>query len=161
MSIISRYIETYDIIQIMNEQTLAFIEQMELFGYDTGMPRSLARVIGFLLVCEPAAQSAKDIQDTLNLSAGAVSNTLAALRASGMVRPVSVPGVRSMLYEMDSTSWKRNAARRLKASTRALEIAEQGLELQPGNDRLKAMHRLYEVFDIGADALIAKLESIE
>jgi len=139
----------------------AFIEQMELFGHDTGMPRSLARVIGFLLVCEPAAQSAKNLQDTLSLSAGAVSNTLAALRASGMVRPVSVPGVRSMLYEMDSTSWKRNAARRLKASTRAVKIAEQGLEFQPNNERLKAMHHLYEVFDVEADALIAKLEAIE
>ena len=125
----------------MDEKISAFIEQMELFGHDTGMPRSFARVIGFLLVCEPARQSAKDIQEALSLSTGAVSNTLAALRASGMVRPVSTPGVRSMLYEMDSTGWKRNAARRIKASTRALEIAEQGLQLQPDLHAAAARHR--------------------
>ena len=145
----------------MNEKMSAFIEQMELFGHTTGMPRSLARVIGYLLICEPAVQSAKDIQEALSLSAGAVSNAIATLRASGMVRPVSTPGVRSMLYEMDSTSWRRNAAQRIKASTRALEIAEHGLQLQPDNSRLLAMHRLYEVFNTEADALIAKLEAIE
>lgn len=161
MSNVSRKSEICDILLIINTNESAFIEQMEIFGHDTGMPRSLARVIGYLLICSPAAQSAKDIQAALHLSAGAVSNALAALRASGMVRPVSRPDVRSMLYEMDSTSWKRNAARRIKVSGRALEIAEQGLQLQPDNDRLIAMHRLYEVFNTEADALIAKLEAIE
>ena len=145
----------------MDKKESAFIEQMELFGHDTGMPRSLARVIGYLLISDPATQSAKDIQEALHLSAGAVSNALAALRASGMVRPVSMPGIRSMLYEMDSASWKRNAARRIKVSSRALEIADQGLQLQPNNDRLLAMRRLYEVFSAEADTLIAKLEAIE
>lgn len=145
----------------MDTQLLGFIEQMELFGHQTGMPRSLARVIGYLLICEPAAQSAKDIQEALKLSTGAVSNALAALRSSGMVRPVSVPGVRSMLYEINSNSWKHNATRRLKASSHALAIANQGLQIQPDNDRIKAMQRLYEVFDQEAGILIAKLDAME
>lgn len=149
------------IIRDMNSALLAFIEQMELFGHETGMPRSLARVIGYLLVCEPAAQSAKDIQQALKLSAGAVSNALAALRSSGMVQSVSVPGVRSMLYELNANSWKNNAIRRLQASSRALDIANRGLQIQPDNVRLKAMHHLYEVFDQQAGLLIAKLEEIE
>jgi DNA-binding transcriptional regulator GbsR (MarR family) len=150
-----------DIITFMDKESLAFIEKMELFWHDAGMPRSLARVIGYLLICEPVAQSAKDIREVLKLSTGAVSNALAILRSSGMVRPVSVPGVRSMLYEIDSNSWKRNAIQRLKASSQALEVAGEGLRLKPGNDRIKAMYRLYEVFDREAEVLIAKLEEIE
>ncbi|HSW77294.1 MAG TPA: hypothetical protein VLG36_00670 [Candidatus Chromulinivoraceae bacterium] len=145
----------------MDKESLAFIEKMELFGHATGMPRSLARVIGYLLICEPVTQSAKDIQETLKLSTGTVSNVLAVLRSSGMARPVSVPGMRSMLYEIDSSSWKRNAIHRLKASSQALEVAGEGLQLKPGNDRVRAMYRLYEVFDREADVLIAKLEEIK
>ncbi|HSW77575.1 MAG TPA: hypothetical protein VLG36_02150 [Candidatus Chromulinivoraceae bacterium] len=90
----------------MNKESLAFIEKVGIFGAQNGTPRSVSRIIGYLLICEPAAQSAKQIQEGLHLSAGAVSNALSLLKRAGMIRPVSIGGTRSLLYEIDPKSWK-------------------------------------------------------
>ncbi|HSW78036.1 MAG TPA: hypothetical protein VLG36_04520 [Candidatus Chromulinivoraceae bacterium] len=145
----------------MDKASLAFIETMGIFGAENGTPRSIYRIIGYLLICEPAAQSAKEIQDTLKLSAGAVSNALNLLRKSGMIRPISISGTRSLLYEIDPRSWKRTLEQRLRIIPDTLQIIDSGLDLRPKNDRLLLMRKVYGIYEEETVSLLEKLDKIK
>lgn len=58
-----------------------FVEDMGGLVLVHGAPRALMRVLGWMVVCEPAEQTATDVQDTLGLSAGSVSTAVCASSA--------------------------------------------------------------------------------
>ena len=45
----------------MTPENSRFIERMGAFGVQGGLPRSAARILGYLSICEPARQSAEEI----------------------------------------------------------------------------------------------------
>src|SRR4029078_7351574 len=70
----------------MTDGESAFVEEMGqvLAGY--GMTPMAGRVWGWLLICDPAEQTAADLADALGASRGAMSGTARALRTAGMIR---------------------------------------------------------------------------
>lgn len=142
----------------MDQPTANFIEQMGLFGLENGLPRSVARVMGYMLVCQPAHQSALEIRTELALSAGAVSNALGLLQRAGLVRRIAISNQRQLHYEIDGDGWYRAIAQRFQSLSRAIELAQEGLLLDPDNTRLKAMRDVYGSFNNEIAAIVAKLE---
>lgn len=145
----------------MNKDHREFVEQVGIFGATNGSQRSVARITGYLLVCDPTAQSAKQIQDALQLSAGAVNNALKLLRNSGIIRPVALPGTRSLLYELDPHSWKRTLEERLRIVPDTLAMVEIGLKLMPNNERLLLIRRVYRLLKKEITPLLKKLDAIK
>lgn len=143
---------------MQDDAVRAFVENTGFFGLENGIPRSVARVMGYMLICEPAQQSAPDICNELQMSAGAVSNALMLLQRVGLVKRASVPGKRKLYYEIDENGWYRAIEQRLKSIPKAITLAETGLQISPTNSRLQAMKRTYAAFDQELAAIIAKLK---
>ncbi len=108
---------------------------MEFWGFKRGMGRIWA-----LLYTSPRTLTAAEIADELQMSAGAVSMTLAELGKWGVVRRSWVPGDRRDFYEAETSVWKlvsrvvrerelalvREASESFAAADRALQAASQG-----------------------------------
>jgi DNA-binding transcriptional regulator GbsR (MarR family) len=124
----------------------AFVEKFGLFIAEMGLPPSIARVIGLLLVCEPRYRSAEDIQLQLKLSSGSVSTALFMLQQMGLVHKVTFPEDRRFYYELDPDCWQKLIETRRRQMERGVQLASEGLKISD-NTRLKDMRRLYETFE--------------
>jgi DNA-binding transcriptional regulator GbsR (MarR family) len=139
----------------------AFIEKVGLFGVESGMQRSLARVMGLLLVCEPAHQSAEQIATKLQLSTGAVSNAVNVLQQAMLVKRVTFPNERKYYYEFDPQGWKHSLVARLKTVPHGIVLAEEGLEFSHNNQRLEKMRDFYIALNAEVEALMKRLDDIQ
>lgn len=139
----------------------AFIEKMGIFGIESGMPRSVARVIGYLLVCEPTYQSAEKIAADLQLSAGAVSNAVNLLQQAKLLKRVTFPGDRRYYYEFNPDGWKESLITRLQTLPRGIELANEGLKISKNNPRLEHMRDFYEVLNVELQELTTRLDKIK
>src|SRR5215207_9929356 len=63
-----------------------FVEDMGHFLSSLGMTPMAGRMWGWLLICEPAEQTAAEIAEALHASRGAISGTARLLATSGLIR---------------------------------------------------------------------------
>jgi DNA-binding transcriptional ArsR family regulator len=71
-----------------------FVEEMGQFLASLGMTPMAGRMWGWLLICEPAEQTAAEIAEALGASRGAISGTARLLATSGLVRRTTRRGDR-------------------------------------------------------------------
>ena len=71
---------------MMTEQEQAFVEEMGQGLAAYGMTPMAGRMWGWLLICEPAEQTAGDLAEALQASRGAISGTARMLATAGMIR---------------------------------------------------------------------------
>jgi DNA-binding transcriptional regulator GbsR (MarR family) len=127
----------------LTPEKAAYIDDFTSFGVALGMPRSVARVLGFLLVSQPSEQSADSVQVATRLSSGAVNNALRTLHAVALVRRVHIPGDRHFYYEFEPDGWHRTLQHRLQMMAQAREIATAGLQVDADNQRLIGMRDFF------------------
>jgi DNA-binding MarR family transcriptional regulator len=77
-----------------------FAEEMGLAFERFGVPRGAGRLLGWLLICEPARQSTADLVSALGLSKASVSTAVRLLESYRLITRVAVPGDRSDYYEL-------------------------------------------------------------
>jgi DNA-binding transcriptional regulator GbsR (MarR family) len=121
-----------------------FVEQVGLYA-DVGLPRSLARVLAWLVVCEPHHQSAEQLRAVLKLSSGAVSSATRMLVRFGIVARISFPGDRRIYYELHPDGWHRLMRIRLQELAGVRHVAEEAMQAAHGQDdeRLRGMRDFY------------------
>lgn len=105
----------------------AFVEEMGQYLASYGMTPMAGRMWGWLLICEPAEQTAAQIAEALEASRGAISGTARILASAGMIRRTTRPGDRKEYFSappeaLDSMLTSASATYR-----RLREIAERGL----------------------------------
>lgn len=144
----------------VNKEQRDFIEKFSVLGAKLGMPRSTARVLGLLLVCEPEEQSAATIQDQLRLSLGSVSSALSMLSMVGMVDQVSKSGERTMYYAVRASGIIRSAEQRIASFQEIADIAAQGQAIAPSNARLNTLHGVYTTLIDDFSGTLAKLKRL-
>lgn len=135
-----------------------FIDGFADFGIQSGLTRSVSRVLALLIICQPSRQTAADIQQALGLSAGSISTATTLLVRIGLVDEIKVPGNRRLHYELKPDGFKRALVQRLRMSNTAIEIAKKGLAFDPDNERLS---RMYDTYVLSAEAVTAVLEKFE
>ena len=69
----------------------SFVEEFGVLSLDLGASRAMARIIGWMLVCDPPEQSSKDVQAALKLSAAAVSSETRLLVGAGVLERATLP----------------------------------------------------------------------
>lgn len=123
------------------------------------MPRMMARLLGFMLICDPPTQSTAELERALGVSRASISIATRLLQASGLVRRVAEPGVRGYSFEIDPAFFngQMNAANPFGALRRVLE---HGVALAGGEDDPRAA-RLREARDFYAFVEHAVPEAIE
>jgi DNA-binding transcriptional regulator GbsR (MarR family) len=125
----------------------AFIERCGLLMTDSGLPRSVGRVFGLLLICEPDHQSAEAIQALLQLSAGSVSAAVTTLQKATIVSRITFSGDRRIYYHINPTYPDTIVDLRLRQVHAGVELTEAGLKLTPGNQRLTSLRHVYSEFE--------------
>lgn len=131
----------------MRPEFTPFITDMTTFGISAGLPPSTARILAFLIICEPSQQSAIELKHHLQLSSGSISEALSSLRHAGLVTRSKQPGGRELYYEVSTDGWERSTIHKLGLLREGVNLADAGLSVTPGNQRLVSMRRLYTLFD--------------
>ncbi|HEY5988219.1 MAG TPA: winged helix DNA-binding protein [Streptosporangiaceae bacterium] len=136
----------------------SFVEELGLLALDSGTPRAMVRILGWLVICEPPEQSARDIQTGLQLSAGTVSSATRALTSLGYLERVAYPGDRHIYFRARPGGWDRALRARLQTLTQLREVAERALAAagDAGHPRLKDMRDVCAWFEERIEDLLAK-----
>ena len=137
-----------------------YIEKLgTYFSAQNRMPRSVSRVLAFLLVSDPPHQTAEQIAENLKMSAGATSIAVNMLQQTGLIQRVHRPGDRKYYYEMAPEGWRQSVEQRLKSLSYGITLAKEGIELTGNNPRLGAMRDIYSVFESDAASLLERYQS--
>ena len=133
-----------------------FVEELGVLAADLGVPRAVVRVLGWLVVCDPAEQSAGDIEAALRLSAGSVSAATRTLVGTRLIERTARPGDRRIYYRLRPGGWEGALETRLRASTRLREVADRAVHTSGGeaDERLKDMRDVYAWFEGRLDDLL-------
>ena len=133
----------------MTERESAFVEEMGQALASYGMTPMAGRMWGWLLICEPAEQTAGDLADALQASRGAISGTARMLATAGMIRRTKRGGDRREYFSAPPEVFERFLANAGRIYRHFREIAERGLAAI--DDRPPAAKaRLQELRDVFA-----------
>jgi len=126
-----------------------------------GLPPAYGKLLGWLLICSPAAQSGTELAATLGLSKGSISAGLRMLERSGMVRRAAMPGRRGTFYEMAPDAMMRAAGS--EQYTRFRQLMDRGLEVlggpgAPGAERLSQTRDFYAFLERELPLLIKRFQ---
>ncbi len=127
-----------------------------------GLPQAYGKLLGWLLICDPPAQSGAEIVAALGLSKGSVSAGLRMLEASSLVRRVAMPGRRGSFYEMVPDAIMRAAGSEKFAYFR--QLMERGLEVvggedAPGAERLRTTRDFYAFLEVEVPKLVDRFQA--
>lgn len=84
-----------------------YVEEFGTALTGMGLPPAYAKVLGWLLICDPAGQSVSEIAEATGLSMGSVSGGARLLEHAGLLQRVAMPGRRGRFYEMAPDSFMR------------------------------------------------------
>jgi DNA-binding transcriptional regulator GbsR (MarR family) len=89
----------------MEDDRAAFIEGFALKLNESGMQRMAARVFAALLTAPGGGLTAREIAETLDVSAGAVSGATSYLTRTGLAERTRTPRERVDRYDVRGTTW--------------------------------------------------------
>lgn len=107
----------------------AFVEALGLGLEATGLQRAAGRMLAWLMVCDPAEQSADQLAAALRASTGGVSTTVRMLRHMQLVERVGVAGERRSFYRVAPNVWDQAMAAQEQPTARLRAIADDGLRV--------------------------------
>jgi DNA-binding transcriptional regulator GbsR (MarR family) len=133
----------------VTEAERIFVESLEQHLVRRGLSRTPARIWAWLLVCEPADQSAEDLAAHLHASRGAISAAVRDLAALGIIRRGRRRGERRERFTILPGSIRRLVADMERVLREGREIADDGLAAI-GDRSPEARARLQEFRDVYA-----------
>ncbi|MEO3871950.1 helix-turn-helix domain-containing protein [Nonomuraea sp. B12E4] len=114
----------------MAPEVLDWVERVAAFcGEAWGLAPITGRILGWLLVCTPAEQSAGQIADAIGASRASMTSNMRLLTSIGLVRRRTRPGERTAYYRIEDDAFEKVVRQRLAAFAAFGAIAEEGLAL--------------------------------
>jgi DNA-binding transcriptional regulator GbsR (MarR family) len=110
-------------------RTRQFVEEQGLLWEGSGLPRIAGRILGWLLICQPAEQTAADLAGALAASKGSISTNTRLLLQLGIIERTSRLGQRAVLFRIAPGAWGRFVRNEQSRVTLFREGAERGLAL--------------------------------
>jgi DNA-binding transcriptional regulator GbsR (MarR family) len=140
---------------------LRFADEVGLFYEDLGYPRIWGQTIGWLMVCEPRDQSAKDLATVLRVSRDTMGSTIRSLIRGGLVARRTRAGENRAYYWINPGAWSAIFEQQHQSAKRLHGIAEQGLALLDGESperrqRLEELENLAVFYEQESQALIKR-----
>jgi DNA-binding transcriptional regulator GbsR (MarR family) len=91
----------------MNQPNIErFVEEVGvMLELESGTPRMVGRVLGWLLVCDPPEQSAAELAEFLQASKGSISTATRVLLRLGLISRVRLRGERFDRFRAQSQGW--------------------------------------------------------
>lgn len=142
---------------------LRFAEEARALFERNGMAPMTGRILGWLMVADPAEQSAEAIAEALDASRGSVSMSTRLLIDLGLVERARVRGERRALYRVRPGVWPAMLQQNLRRLTEMRRLAERGLEVMgagtsPQHENLEEMRELYAYFEDALPGLVDRWE---
>jgi DNA-binding transcriptional regulator GbsR (MarR family) len=129
------------------DERMRYVDRFGEWMAEYSLPRSSGRILGWLLVCDPPAQSTGDLAEALHISKGSVSTSVRLLLATGLVERFRMRGSRKTYYRMAPGIWENAFASKIGHIGSMRRLAEEGLALvgdsPDGRDRLVEMRDIY------------------
>ena len=131
--------------QQQQERLLRWVERVAAFCVEEwGLPPITGRILGWLMICDPAEQSAGQIAEVIGASRASLTSNMRFLTAIGLVKKVRKPGDRTAYYRIEDDAWQKVIQRKLESLSAFGEIADEGLDIAGGEgprvERIKAAH---------------------
>lgn len=133
---------------MMTERESAFVQEMGQALASYGMTPMAGRMWGWLLICEPAEQTAAELAEALQASRGSISGTARMLANAGMIRRTTRRGDRREYFSVAPETFEQflASAGRIYGSFR--EIAGRGLlaiqdRTPQSRERLQEFHDMF------------------
>lgn len=128
-----------------------------------GLPLVGGRIFAYLLVCEPAEQTAGQIAAAVSASLGTVSSMTRLLLSARLIQRVTRRGERAAVYLIAPDAMSSITRATLEGARFAREMTERGLALMadrppPARARLQDLRDVYLIFE---NSIPAVLESWE
>lgn len=101
------------------------------FARQNGLPPVTGRVIGWLLICDPAQQTIAEVSQGLRASRSAISGAVAQLEDWSWIQRTRAAGERVDRVELDPAIWVR-LLDKTEEYTSLGALAQRGLELLDG-----------------------------
>jgi len=135
-----------------DDAVLAWVERVgEFFEVNYGMPPITGRIVGWLLICDPAEQSAGEVAAAIKASRASLTTNMRALITTGVVRRLRRAGDRTAYYRVDDDAWETVIRRRVASLAAIDRLTEQGMSLvgrgSPRAARLRATHEVFAWFE--------------
>lgn len=111
--------------------------------WETGTgSRTAGRILGWLMICEPAHQSASELVEALEISTGSVSTQVRFLEELQFVGRITFPGDRITYYQLKPDVWVHVMWTEMDHLKRMMAVSEAGARVIPEE-------RPHRVTDIG------------
>ncbi len=147
----------------MDDQRRRYADEVGLLSSRMGMPPAYGKLLGWLLICDPPAQTSTDLGAALGLSKGSVSTGMRMLERSGLVRRVAIPGRNGHAYEMlpDAMITATTGAvahYRLMAELMARGVVVVGDDTAPQAQRLRMTREFFDFIAVKIPDMIAEFK---
>lgn len=141
----------------MNARNVEYAEHVGRYWSDRGGNRAQGKMLGWLLICDPAHQSSKQLQEVLHMSAGTVSTNARILEQIGFIERVTFPKDRATYYRMATDAWEYLLDEKRTGMVGLRKIADEGREVLAGAppEQLKRIDQLAELMDFMDDEMAA------
>jgi DNA-binding transcriptional regulator GbsR (MarR family) len=141
-----------------------FVDDTGLLLEAAGMPRIAGQVLGWLLVCDPEAQSLTDLSEVLSISKASASTTTRLLTQFGLIERTLLAGDRRDYYRVADDAWHRFFQSRMATMHKLQRNAERGLQLLADapparRARLERMRALFGFLEREMSRLMRQFES--
>ena len=143
-----------------------FVDRLGLFFEMLGAPRTMGRIYGWLMICEPVHQSITEIAGSLAVSKASISTLIRQLEASQVVERVPVAGTRQHHYQVTDGGWAQIIRRRSRFAHFAIEAADAGLKAigsrrPEQRERLEDMRDMFLFMEDDADEFVRRFEDFK
>ncbi len=144
----------------LNERQLEFIDACTALMIPRGMPRSVARLFSYLMLCEEPV-SLDTISEDLQVAKSSVSVTTRLLETARLVRRHSQPGSKRVLYSLSDSPGAHMAeqSRHLGEMGRLLRDSTPEVATGAAAERMRGLADFYLAMGQVMDAAIAELGS--
>jgi len=113
----------------IDEQLSNYVEACGRLFERWGLPRTAGRVWGWLHVCEPPRQTARQLVDALHVSKGSISTNTRLIESLGLLERIGVHGSRQGHYRLRDDAFDAILSMRIKGAKEARDVADKGLQV--------------------------------
>ncbi|MFT5585418.1 MAG: DNA-binding transcriptional regulator GbsR (MarR family) [Cognaticolwellia sp.] len=142
-----------------------FVEHTGLYFEGAGLPGVSGRILGHLLVCDPAMQSSADLAKALETTSGSISTNTRLLLQSGLIEKVPLRGRRGTFFQVVPEAFSKQFTSKLAQTRLFRELLDEGIavleQMQVPVDRaerIREARALYAFFEREFPLLLARWE---
>jgi DNA-binding MarR family transcriptional regulator len=130
---------------MMSLDEAEFVDRMGLFFETIGAARTMGRLYGWLMICDPPQQSLSELASTLSVSKASVSTVARQLQEGGMVERLP-SATRQHRYRITPGGFTHVLNVQMTLMGLGIPAADFGLQLL-GDDRAEQRERLQDFRD--------------